>query len=232
MASYLEPIMQTLERSFFLNMAAIFEGGLLLVALFLGWLMGINPIEHLYADAGALGWGVLATVPMLVLFAISFRFPVGSLRTIKKILIDTLGPPLAACHWYDLFLLGILAGVTEEVLFRGFLQIWFEQGGLWTGLICANVIFGLAHFVTPMYALLAGQMGLYFSWIFAWQEPRNLLIPITAHAVYDFIAFWVVAAVYRRQSEHRESTIHEREPDDSSGTDDETSPPDVSSSDN
>ncbi|MEX1230303.1 MAG: type II CAAX endopeptidase family protein [Planctomycetaceae bacterium] len=199
--------MQTLERSFFLNMAAVFEGGLLLVALFLGWLMGINPIQYLYADAEAVGWGLLATVPMLILFAISFRYPVGSMRTIKKILIDTLGAPLAACRWYDLSLLGILAGVTEEVLFRGFLQIWFERGGLWTGLICANVIFGLAHFVTPMYAVLAGLMGLYFSWIFAWQEPRNLLIPITTHAVYDFIAFWAVAVEYRRQLQKRQSAL-------------------------
>ncbi len=189
--------MQTLERSHFLNLAAVFEGGLLLVAMFLGWLMGVDPIEHLYADTDGLLWGVAATVPMLILLAISFRIPVDSLRAIKKILIDTLGAPLATCRWYDLFLLGLLAGVTEEILFRGFLQIWFEKGGMWSGLIFANAIFGLAHFVTPTYAILAGLMGMYFSWTFTWQEPRNLLIPITAHTLYDFIAFWVVAHEYR-----------------------------------
>lgn len=203
--------MQTLERSFFLNMAAIFEGGLFLVALFLGWLMDINPIAHLYADATAFGYGLAATVPMLVLFAISFRWPVGSLKPIKQLLVETLGAPLAACRWYDLLLLGILAGVTEEVLFRGFLQIWFEQGGMWTGLILANIIFGLAHFVTPTYAVLAGLMGMYFSWMFSWQDPRNLLIPITAHAVYDFIAFWAVAVEYRRQSLKRQAAVREAE---------------------
>jgi membrane protease YdiL (CAAX protease family) len=55
----------------------------------------------------------------------------------------------------------------------------------------SNVIFGLAHFVTPTYALLAGILGGYLGWLFT--VSGNLLAPIIAHGLYDFLAFLVVA---------------------------------------
>ena len=57
---------------------------------------------------------------------------------------------------------------------------------MWVGLIAGGVLFGLAHCITPTYALLAGLIGLYLGWL--WIATGNLLVPITTHAVYVFLA--------------------------------------------
>ena len=44
------------------------------------------------------------------------------LRRIRELLIELLGRPMALCRWYDLLVLAVLAGVCEEVLFRGVIQ--------------------------------------------------------------------------------------------------------------
>jgi len=41
------------------------------------------------------------------------------------------------------------------------------------------------HTITPAYALLAALIGLYLGGI--WMATDNLLVPITIHAVYDFL---------------------------------------------
>ena len=43
------------------------------------------------------------------------------------------------------------------------------------------------HSVTLTYALLAACIGLYLGAI--WLATGNLLVPITSHALYDFLAF-------------------------------------------
>jgi hypothetical protein len=64
---------------------------------------------------------------------------------------------------------------------------------VWIGLAVAALLFGLAHFITPTYAVLAGTMGLYLGWL--WIDTGNLLVPITAHAVYDFLALAYLAKI-------------------------------------
>ena len=93
---------------------------------------------------------------------IYFR-PVGSYRTIKDFLLESLGPSIAACRWYELFFVAMLAGVGEELLFRGVLQIWMaERWGEVAGLVVSNLLFGFCHAVTLTYLLLAFCMGVYF----------------------------------------------------------------------
>jgi membrane protease YdiL (CAAX protease family) len=48
------------------------------------------------------------------------------------------------------------------------------------------VLFGLLHPITPTYAVLAALMGAYLGGV--WLASGNLLVPIVAHALYDFIA--------------------------------------------
>ena len=50
----------------------------------------------------------------------------------------------------------------------------------------ASVIFGLAHYLSPTYAIYAGLVGLYLGIIF--QASENLYIVMAIHALYDFIA--------------------------------------------
>ena len=187
------------ERGPFLNLAALFEGGLAAVAFALGWMVGIDPLANLQLDWPGLMWGVGGVVPLLLLFWISYRFPFGPFRSIKRFLIEMLGPPLAACRWYDLPLLSLLVGLSEEMLFRGLAQPWLEHWGPAAGLIGSNVIFGLAHAITPAYALLAGLVGAYLGLLMETGESRNLLTPIVTHALYDYVVFLVVIRSYRHQ---------------------------------
>lgn len=181
-------------RSQFLNFAGLFEGSLALLALGVGWLIGIDPVSKLSWSWQAVGWGVLGAIPTFALFYVTYCYPVGQLRKIRDFLSRELGPSLASLRWYDLILLSVLAGVSEELLFRGLLQPWL--GPTWS-----NILFGAVHWITPLYALFAFVIGYYLSWLMAVIEPTNLLTPIVTHAVHDYLAFLMVVAIHRRESQ-------------------------------
>ena len=128
-------------------------------------------------------WGVLATGPLLLFFFISVRIPWEPFRRIHRLLVDTLGPSLRVCRWYELAFVATLAGVGEEALFRGALQPRI-------GLVVSNLLFGLAHAVTPTYAILVFLLGLYLGWL---AESAGLCAAMLAHGLYDFVAFLLIA---------------------------------------
>lgn len=177
------------KRKDFVFVALLFEGSLVGVAAGLGWWFKIDVPGQLTWDVRGILGGLVATVPMLVMFGLANRFPIGPLRKIKQFLHEALGPSLRICRWYDLILVAAMAGIGEELLFRGVLQPL-------TGPVWSNVLFGLVHFITPAYALLAGLLGGYLAWVL--DLSGNLLAPIIAHALYDFVAFLVVARECRR----------------------------------
>lgn len=186
------------SRNRFLLLATLFEGGLLGLAFLLGWLLEIDPVAHWTVDRVAIAWGLVGTIPLYALFVASYRARSGGLQQIRELLLERLGPFLNACDTLDLLYLGLLAGVTEEVLFRGFLQPWFETDWGWLGgLVFSNLVFALAHWVTPLYGLLAGLTGAYLGWSLDVSGDRNLVVPVLIHGVYDVLAFMAVARSYR-----------------------------------
>jgi membrane protease YdiL (CAAX protease family) len=87
--------------------------------------------------------------------------------------------------------------VAEEVLFRGVVQVGLaEVFSEPLALVSTSAIFGLAHFASPAYALLAGLVGLYLGALFLLQG--SLLVPILAHALYDFVALLALDFRYGR----------------------------------
>ena len=169
-----------------------------MIAFVIGALVDIDPLASLKLDLSAVVWGVLGTLPMYFAFTLTYDLP--ALREIKALLRDRLGPLLAACPWPALLYLGVLAGVTEEILFRGCLQPWLEKDWGWLGgLVFSNLIFALVHWITPLYALLAGLSGLYLGLALDAGDERNLLTPLLIHTLYDFLAFSVVAHTYRQR---------------------------------
>ena len=177
------------NRYDFLTAAILFEGSLIGVASALGWSLGVDPLAHFACDSRGLGFGLAATVPMFCLFLMAYRFPLGPFRKIKHFLLEALGPSLVACRWYDLLLVALVAGIGEELLFRGVLHPKI-------GIVGSNILFGLVHFVTPVYALTAGLIGAFLGWLL--DVSDNLLAPILTHGLYDFLAFLVVAREFRR----------------------------------
>jgi membrane protease YdiL (CAAX protease family) len=190
------------ERGAFLNLAGALEGGMALAAMGLAWLAGIDLWKLVAWTLDTPGQIVLALVPLLILFVATYRWPIGPLERIKDILLDVMGPALSACRWYDLPVLAALAGLGEELLFRGVMQTGLDHwAGRGVGLISASIVFGLVHAVTPTYALLAGLIGLYLGTLLYLTEPPNIAVPIAVHAAYDLVAFCVLRRDYRRRAE-------------------------------
>lgn len=188
------------ERRQFLTIAALFEGGLAFLAVAIGWLIDVDPMGTFHVTPEAVSRGVIATAPMLVLFWVSMHSHWTPFRTIREFLLEWFAPYLVRCRWYDLLALAALAGLGEELLFRGLLQAWGTSfGGLWFGLVAASVVFGLAHALTPTYFLLATGMGAYLGWIWGGFGEPNLLTPVVTHTVYDWLAFWYVVRVKRME---------------------------------
>ena len=189
---------EPLTLSQFLTGAGLFEGGMLLVAFALGFLMDVHPTAELHWSWKSFGTGVLATGPMLLILVASFLSRSNGLNQIRVFLRDLIGPMLDQCRLIDIVFLSLMAGICEEVLFRGFLFQWARSINPTFAIMFVNILFGLAHAITPLYAWLAGLTGLYLTALMSLESTPNLLIPITAHSVYDLVAFLVVLWDYRR----------------------------------
>ena len=182
----------------FFKSACYFEASLILVAVFLGWVANIDPFEHLYFSETAIAYGVIGTLPLFLMFLSLEKLQGESVVKIRKLLLNTLGPGLHSYHWSDLLILAAIAGIAEELLFRGVIQPWIENSwGITTGLIASNIVFGLVHAVTPLYAVLAALVGIYLGLSLDYSGDRNLLIPVIIHGLYDFLAFVALMRVYR-----------------------------------
>lgn len=190
-----EPSKSISQQQFF-NLALAGEAGLLLLAWGLGQWLGVSPGQHLYPTVGDVVWGLLVTVPLVLVLVWVLRSSVPAVRDLVKLVNQQVGPLVARCTLLELGCLAAVAGISEEILFRGVLQPalgrWLPESG---ALVIASLVFGLVHAASRVYALFAALMGLYLGAVFL---LRNSLIPpILAHSLYDFVALGVVAARYR-----------------------------------
>lgn len=144
---------------------------------------------------------MVAAVPLLLGLRWTLTTGTKSMRRLVAVVVEQLGPLLARRSQVELVVLAALAGLAEEMLFRGVVQIGLARllpEGV--ALVVASAAFGLAHFITPAYALLAGLAGLYLGGLFLLHG--NLIAPIVAHAVYDVVALNCVARLYQNSSPH------------------------------
>ena len=151
----------------------------------------------------AFSMGVLYTLPLGLLAAaldvVEDKFPAlqdvtkATQRSVLALLGGKFKPIIA---FVTSLALGCVAGLGEEMLFRGVLQYeltsWLGQG---VAVAISSIIFGALHAVTPLYAILASLASVYFGVLYI--VSSNLAVPITAHAVYDLLALlfahWTVS---------------------------------------
>jgi uncharacterized protein len=177
------------ERPEFLGLAGLVYSAVAVLAAGLAWASGVQLQDLVVPSAAAVAWGALAVLPMVPVYF----FATG----LRDLVVEHLGKPLSRCRNIDLVALAIVAGAVEEFLFRGVIETWCSRSNPWVGMIAANLLFGLCHAITPTYFLLATAFGFYFSALARFTEPRNLVLPITAHIVYDLIGFVLIARLYR-----------------------------------
>jgi uncharacterized protein len=168
-------------------LGVLFEGGLSVLALLLGWLFGQPPLTAVAIDLAGFGLGVAASLPMLAGFVLANWLPLPAFLRLLRV-FDEFGRPFFARYTVlDLAVLSLAAGIGEELLFRGVVQAVLDRWwGTWAALPVASLLFGLLHALTPTYAVLATLAGLYLGGV--WLLTGNLLVVIVAHAIYDFIA--------------------------------------------
>lgn len=89
-----------------------------------------------------------------------------------------------------LFIGVVLAPVTEELYFRGFLFPAFkERYGTFTGLTGSSLLFGLMHLdLLRFLPLMVGGMGL----AYLYNRTGNLLVAITAHATWNGVMIFLL----------------------------------------
>ncbi|MDC0274302.1 MAG: CPBP family intramembrane metalloprotease [Planctomycetaceae bacterium] len=178
-----------MSHSRFMMLATLFQGGLLLSGIVIAHWLGIS--LNMHWSTTSIVRGVLATLPMLVFLWWVLLTTWKPLRDLREILVEQLGPLLARCSLVDLIYLSILAGVSEEILFRGAIQNGLLGLGLWPALILTNLIFGICHAASFTYFLYALAAGFYLTAV-AGISPQNLLPAILTHSLYDFVALRVV----------------------------------------
>ncbi len=162
-----------------------FEGGLGILAWGLGWLLGQPPWKTLHWNIAGAGWGIPASLPMMIVFLVCLRWPLGPLARIKMVSYEVIRPWFGSCTLFDLAVISLMAGVGEELLFRGVIQEAISNRfHPLVGLAATSLLFGFLHPLTPGYVVLAGLLGAYLGCLQL--ITGNLLVVIIAHALYDF----------------------------------------------
>ncbi|HTQ39384.1 MAG TPA: CPBP family intramembrane glutamic endopeptidase [Pirellulales bacterium] len=169
------------------RLALFFEGGLAMVACAAGLLMKTPPWQHFFWQPLDIARGLAATLPLVVGLLLLRRAHRGALGKLNAVVDETLVAMFTQCSVAQLAMVSLVAGIGEELLFRGVLQpVFIGWWGTAVGLSAASAIFGLLHALTAAYAVLATVVGAYLGWLAL--ATGNLLVPITTHAMYDFVA--------------------------------------------
>ena len=141
------------------------------------------PARHWALDV-ALGAGIGAAFALTV-WTIEQRVP--ALRRIEQLLLSALD--MRAMRPHHIVLFSVLAGVPEEILFRGALQPVL-------GVLGAALIFGALHAITPSYFLYASTAGVLLGALRAWRG--GLWASIAAHTAIDALMFALLVRAWRR----------------------------------
>jgi len=162
--------------------------------------LGVSPWPDLRPDAATLPLAIAATMLLAAGLALLAALAPERFRGIEALL-----RPLLAMLFRDrgtgaVLLVSALAGLGEELLFRGVLQAWLTGlVGPWAGIAIASVIFGLAHYLSHVYFVLATAMGLYLGLLY--QLTGDLLAVVLVHGLYDALAIGYLLRRARRAGE-------------------------------
>jgi uncharacterized protein len=132
---------------------------------------------------GAIGWGIAIAIGIAIASAVVYQlWP--QYRTSADHYIQMVVKPLALP---DLIWLGLLPGLSEELLFRGVMLPAFGRN--WEGIVISSLCFGALHLsgwkqwpYLVWATVIGGVLGLSAVW------SGNLLVPIVAHALTNILS--------------------------------------------
>ena len=155
---------------------------------------GVSPLAAIAWNERGLAEGIAATAPLLLGLWWCRRTSVGPVARLVAFVDTHVAPIFAGMHVAQLALVALMAGVGEELLFRGVLQpALATRVTEWPAVIMVGVLFGVVHWLTAAYAVLAGLVGVYLGAVFL--ASGNLLVPIVTHTLYDLVALIALTRV-------------------------------------
>lgn len=169
---------------------AVIIGGMLLTLLAgfgFSFMLSTPIAPQVSVTFAALFWGVAATAPLAGFLFWFMRSRLPAIARFRESQIEFFSQIGFEFTGSRIALMAIGAGVTEELLFRGVFQTWlagFMPAAF--AIVLPNIVFGLLHARTTLYAIIAGLVGCYLGVIF-WASG-NLVVPVVAHALYDVVA--------------------------------------------
>lgn len=136
--------------------------------------------------------GVAATVPLAVFLWWFMQSKISLIADFRQAQIEFFAAVGFEFTPFRIALMALFAGLFEELLFRGAIQTALT-GALPLALAIgvSSILFGVVHWRTWLYALIATLIGVWLGVLFA--ITGNLLAPIITHALYDVIALVVTA---------------------------------------
>lgn len=166
----------------------MFQGGIGVVGLVAILLFGIPVQNGGMSLGGAVFWGLAGSVATYAVITTLTRFP-GLLGDSMEAQLEQLYRFACDYSWPILVTLSVFAGVGEELLFRGAIQGWLAQHVHEAlAIVAASVLFGLVHYLSFTYFVLATGLGLVLGAAYAYTD--SLVLVMVWHAVYDMIALY------------------------------------------
>lgn len=164
-----------------------------LIILMLGVILSI--FSSSWQWFGALNWFAIpqGIVLGLVIYLIGFTLSCASWSKTKAMhdLLTTLHLLFRNFSWPQILAVSLLAGVGEELLVRAVLQSFLVNSvGVFWGIVCASLIFGLLHYMTKTYIVFTFALGLLFG--LAFHYSNSIVLVMIGHTVYDIVAFAMI----------------------------------------
>lgn len=90
--------------------------------------------------------------------------------------------------WFTIVVVGVLPGICEEVMFRGFILNALKKKGIWYGIILTAVLFGAFH-LDPFRFIPAALLGVWLGYLAV--KTKSLYVPILAHFSQNSLAILI-----------------------------------------
>lgn len=199
------------SRARIITLAFLTEGSVIVVALILKALFDVKLsllTHNIFRDICI---GTIGAIPPLICAIVALSRKTDTFlifRSLRRTVIHLVNVLFAHARIPDILFISLLAGCAEEILFRGVIQPEL-------GIIFASILFGLIHFITPAYMLMATLMGFYIGFFF--EQFSSILIPIQIHFLYDlgllmYIKYFMMGETGREEKFLNPSEKEEKKP--------------------
>ena len=189
---------KSLNRRLSFSTCCLLELALLNVAVLWSGIFHRPTLMEVHVSLKCAWLGFVAAVPPFAFFIWTLNSKLPLFHHHRDLLESLLRPLFGKWSILQLMAISIIAGISEEALFRGAIQgSLIDRVGLIMALVLASSLFGASHLITWTYAIIAAFIGFYLGLLWIW--TGNLLTPMITHAVYDFAALVYFLRVYRSE---------------------------------